>query len=153
MRVIKKILNWLSLLLFIGGMGTILVTYLTNKSFITYLSNQLNSAQFGVPLKRMLIGAGLVLLALILFMISLKVGGRIRRQDKVRRAEEKEKNKAQEAYNKQIQQEAADAKAENERLRAEAEEAQAKLRQLDQNKNEELVAEVVDEVVKEEVKE
>ncbi len=144
MRVFKKLLNWISLLLVLGGVMLMVVTYFTNKSFITYLSNQLNSAQFGIPMKRMLIGVGLVLLGLIFFAISLKVGGRIKRQDKERRAEEKERRKEQEAYNKQIQQEAEEAKAENERLKQEAEEAQAQLRALNQNPVEEVEAEVVE---------
>lgn len=139
MRVLKKIMNWLSLLLLIGGAMLMLITYFTNKSFITYLSNQLNSAQFGIPMRRMLIGAGLILLALIIFALSLKVGGHIRKQDKERRAIEKEKQKEQEAYNKQIQQEAADAKAEAERLKAEAEEAQAKLRAMNETESNEVV--------------
>ena len=144
MRVLKKILNWISLLLLLGGAGLILVTYITNKSFITYLSNQLNSAQFGVPMRRMLIGIGLIVLALIIFVLALKVGGRIRKQDKERKAEEKVRQKEQEAYNKQIQQEAADAKAENERLKAEAEEANAKLKAMSHSENEAVEVEVVD---------
>ena len=142
MKILKKILNWLSLILLIGGAGLILVTYLTNKSFITYLTSQLNNAQFGGALKKMMIGMVMIIVALIIFVLSLKLGSIIKKKDKERAALEKEKAAEQEAINQQIRQEAEDAKAEAARLKEEAE----SLRAQSNIAQEEVSAEAVNEV-------
>ena len=129
MKFIRTLLNILSAILVIGGAAVIGITYLTNKPFISYLSSILTNAQFGGVMKRSLYGIAAIIIGLLIFSVSLKVGGAIRRKDRQRRQEEKERQAEMDAQNKQLRDEAKQARAEAEAMKKEAEEAKARFDQ------------------------
>ena len=127
MKFIRTILNVLSAILVFGGAAVIGFTYLTNKPFISYLSSILTNAQFGNVMKRVLYGGVAIIVGLLIFAISLRVGSAIRRKDRQRRQEEKERQAEIDAQNKQLREDAKQARAEAEAMKKEAEEAKARL--------------------------
>lgn len=127
MRIIRKILNWVSVITIVVGVCLIIFSYLTNRSFLAYITNILNDAQFGTTFKHILIGFGLVILGLILFSFGLRLGSRIRKVDRERKEEEKKNRELEEARNRKVKEEAESARAEAEQLKKEAEEAKAQL--------------------------
>lgn len=131
MKVLKKILNWISVILLFGGVGLMVFAYYTNKPFLNYISGLLADAKFGTTLKQMLIGIGMVFAALLLFSLSLRIGGKIRKKEKERQAAEKERQKEEEKKNQELRAQAEAARAEAEKMRQEAEKAQAQLRSMD----------------------
>ena len=131
MSVIKRILNTLSLLCLLGGIFLIIYSYLTNRTFISYISKLLSDAEFGATMKNMLIGLGLIVLALILFIIGLRIGSKIRKNVKERLAQEKAAREEQEKAQKEMQAEMESIKIEAEKARADAEEARNQLKALE----------------------
>ena len=73
----------------------------------------------------------MVFAALLLFSLSLRVGGKIRKKEKERQAAEKERQKEEEKKNQELRAQAEAARAEAEKMRQEAEKAQAQLRSMD----------------------
>ena len=130
MKILKKVLNVLSLISLIGGIFIIIFAYLGNKTFISYITKLLEDAKFGGTLKHMLIGIGLIILALVLFVVSLRLSSKIRKREKQRLEEEKTKRIEQEKVNQQIREEAEIAKADAKHAREEAEAAQNELREI-----------------------
>ena len=131
MKILKKIINWISAILFFGGIGLMIFAYYTNKPFLNYISSLLSDAKFGTTMKQMLIGLAMLLLSLLLFSVSLRVGGKIKRKEKERAAAEKARLQEEEKKNKELREQAEQAKAEAEKMRQEAEKAQAQLRSMD----------------------
>ena len=121
MKVIKQIFSWLATILIIGGLVVIGFTYITNKNlFAVLLSNSIVKGSFSV-LKRMLFGALAVLAGMIALIISMKIGGVVRRKEREKRAQEKQYRVEAEEQARQLRLEAEEAKAEAERVRKEAE--------------------------------
>ena len=56
MRVLKKIISFISLVLLIGGMGLMLYTYLTNHTFVSKLTTLMTNADCKRGMLFMLIG-------------------------------------------------------------------------------------------------
>ncbi len=127
MKFIQTVLNVLSAILVFGGTVVIGFTYLTNKPFISYLSSILTNAQFGSVMKRVLYGGAAIIIGLLIFTISLRIGSAIRRKDRQRRQEEKERQAEIDAQNRQLREDAKQARAEAEAMKKEAEEAKARL--------------------------
>ena len=126
MKVLKKILGWLSAILVIGGLSIILFTYLTNKPFINYLSSIMTNAQFGTVMRRVLYGFLAVVVGLVFFALSLKAGSAVRRKERERKAIEKEEARKQQEMTEQMRSEAKQAMAEAEAMKKEAEEVKLK---------------------------
>ncbi len=126
MKVLKKILGWLSAILVIGGLSVIFFTYVTNKPFINYLSSIMTNAQFGTVMRRVLYGVVAVIIGLIAFALSLKAGSVVRKKEKERRAIEKEEARKQQEMTEQMRAEAKQAMAEAEAMKKEAEEVKLK---------------------------
>ena len=120
MRIVKKILNWLGLICLVGGIGLIIFAYFSNRSFLAYISKLLSDAQFGTTMKQMLIGAVLIVAALILFSFALKAGSVAKRNEKKKEEALRAQREEAEAKARAMQQEAEAAKAEAERVKAEA---------------------------------
>ena len=128
MKILKKFINLIASILVIGGAAVILFTYFTNKPFISYLSSILTNAQFGNVMKRSLYGVAAVIVGLLLFSLSLKLGSSIRRREREKRALEKERQEEQRLENQQLKEEAEAARREAEAMRREAEEAKNRFR-------------------------
>ena len=127
MKFIRTLLNLISAILVIGGASIIGITYLTNKPFIAYLSSILTNAQFGGVMKRVLYGVAAIIVGLLIFSISLKLGGVIRRKNRQKKLEEKERQAEIDAQNRQLREDAKQARLEAEAMKKEAEEAKARL--------------------------
>jgi Na+-transporting methylmalonyl-CoA/oxaloacetate decarboxylase gamma subunit len=123
MKILQKILAWLSLILILGGAGVILFKYLTNKSlFSALLAEPMVRQSLGI-IQVMLYGLAAVFIGLVLLTLAMKIGGSIRSKEKaeakLRKAVEKEQEKAaQEAaeINARYQQQNKDAEEEAERI-------------------------------------
>ncbi|MBP3890653.1 MAG: hypothetical protein J6D29_00570 [Solobacterium sp.] len=127
MRIGRKVLNWLSLVLLVAGVCCIAFGYLTNRSFLTYIEKLLADAEFGKTLKLILLGVGLILVSLILFSFSLRLGSRIRKIDKAKKEEEEHQRSLEEELHQRTKAEAETARAEADRFRQEADQAKAEL--------------------------
>ena len=123
MKILQKILAWLSLILILGGAGVILFKYLTNKSlFAALLAEPMVRQSLGI-IQVMLYGLAAVFIGLVLLTLAMKIGGSIRSKEKaeakLRKAVEKEQEKAaQEAaeINARYQQQNKDAEDEADRI-------------------------------------
>ena len=121
MKIIKKILGFLSLVLMLGGLIVLGWEYIRNKTTFAILMN--NSVVKGtIPvLKNM----GLSLLAFILGLLFLslyfKAGGVVRRVERERKEAMKAQVKESEELNRQLRLEAENAKAEAEQAKKETE--------------------------------
>ena len=127
MKVLKKILSFLSLILLLGGVTLILYTYLTNHTFVSKLTSLMTNADCKKGMLYILIGFVCLVVSFLLFSLSTKVSGAIRRKEKELMAQEKARREEEEARNRMLMEEAAKAKEEAERFKAEATNAQALL--------------------------
>ena len=128
MRVLKKIISFISLVLLIGGMGLMLYTYLTNHTFVSKLTTLMTNADCKRGMLFMLIGIICITAAFVLFSLSMRIGGVIRRKERELAAQERARREEEEEKNRRLEAEAAAARADAERFRAEATQAQALLR-------------------------
>ena len=126
MKFLRSLVNIIAAILTIGGTIVLALTYFTNKPFISYISSILTNAQFGSVMKRSLYGILAIIVGLILFALSLKLSGAIRRREKEKRALEKERMEEQKLRNRQLEEEAKAARSEAEAMRKEAEEAKTR---------------------------
>ena len=67
MKIMKKIVSFLSLILLIGGMGLMLYTYLTNHTFVNKLTSLMTNADCKKGMLYMLIGIICMIAAFLLF--------------------------------------------------------------------------------------
>lgn len=96
MKVIRKILIWLSVILIVGGILVFLFQYMANKNlFQVLMNNSVVQGSLGV-LKIMLFAVIAVILGLIILSCSFKLGSYISRRDEEKRiaAAQKEADKA-----------------------------------------------------------
>jgi hypothetical protein len=128
MRVLKKIISFISLVLLIGGMGLMLYTYLTNHTFVSKLTTLMTNADCKRGMLFMLIGIICITAAFVLFSLSMRIGGVIRRKERELAAQERARRDEEEEKNRRLEAEAAAARADAERFRAEATQAHALLR-------------------------
>ncbi len=123
MKVLQKILSWLSLILIVLGAGLIIFKYLTNKSLFTALLAEPMVRQSLGIIQVMLYGVAAIFLGLIFLTLAMKIGGSIRSKEKaeakIRKAVEKEQEKAaKEAaeINARYEQQNKDAEAEADKI-------------------------------------
>ncbi len=127
MKIMKKIVSFLSLVLLIGGMGLMLYTYLTNHTFVNKLTSLMTNADCKKGMLYMLIGIICMIAAFLLFSLSVRMGSSIRRKEREMAAQEKARREEEEAKNRRLEEEAAAARADAERFKTEAIQAQALL--------------------------
>ena len=127
MKVLKKIISFVSLALLLAGVILILYTYLTNHTFVQKLTSLLTNADCKRGMLMILIGFICLVFSFVLFSVSVRLGAGIRRKERELAAAEKAKLAEEEERNRRLEQEAAAAKAEAERFKAEATQAHALL--------------------------
>ena len=127
MKVLKKIISFVSLALLLAGVILILYTYLTNHTFVQKLTSLLTNADCKRGMLMILIGFICLVFSFVLFSVSVRLGAGIRRKEREMAAAEKAKIAEEEERNRRLEQEAAAAKAEAERFKAEATQAHALL--------------------------
>ena len=127
MKVLKKIISFVSLALLLSGVILILYTYLTNHTFVQKLTSLLTNADCKRGMLMILIGFICLVFSFVLFSVSVRLGAGIRRKERELAAAEKAKLAEEEERNRRLEQEAAAAKAEAERFKAEATHAHALL--------------------------
>ena len=124
MKVIKKVVSFLSLVLLLGGVVLILYTYLTNHTFVNKLTSLMTNAECKKGMLFLLIGFAFLVTSFIFFSLSMRMGSSIRRKEKEQAALDRARWEQEEERNRQLQEEAAAARAEAERYRTEATAAQ-----------------------------
>lgn len=121
MKILKKIVGLLSALLIIGGAFVLLWQYFRNKQlFVVLLSNSIVKGSIGV-LQKMGMAVIAIIVGLILFVIYMKIGSVVRRNEREKREALKLQQKENEELQKQLKKEAEEAKAEAEQAKKENE--------------------------------
>ena len=121
MKVLKKIVGYVSLLLVGGGAFFLFWQYFRNKQMFTILlSNSVVRGSLPI-IQKMLLSVVAIIAGLLMFIIYLKISGVVRRSEREKRAALKEAQKENEELNKKLKQEADEAKAEAEKAKQETE--------------------------------
>jgi len=121
MKAIRSILRYLALILVIGGLIVMFMTYITKKEILMALvSNTIVKSSMSV-LKTLAYCVGAIVVGLLLFILSMKLSSSIRRVERERNAELREKEKENRETNKRLQKEAEEARREAEEAKKEAE--------------------------------
>lgn len=121
MKILKKILGFISLVLILGGAIMVLTQYLLNKQLLEVLvSNSIVKGSIDV-LKRMGFGVLAIIAGLVFLSIYFKVGSVVRRNEKEKKVALKEQQREKDELNKQLLKEAQEAKAEAEQVKKENE--------------------------------
>ena len=127
MKVLKKIISFMSLALLLAGVILILYTYLSNHTFVTKLTSLLTNAECRRGMLMILIGFVCLVFSFIMFSVSMRLSSSIRRKERELEAERLAQLEAEAEKNKRLEAEAAAAKAEAEHFKAEATQAHAML--------------------------
>lgn len=121
MKILKKILGFISLVLILGGAIMVLTQYLLNKQLLEVLvSNSIVKGSIDV-LKRMGFGVLGIIAGLVFLSIYFKVGSVVRKNEKEKKVALKEQQREKDELNKQLLKEAQEAKAEAEQVKKENE--------------------------------
>ena len=81
MRILKKILHWLAILLFLAGAAFILIAYLENKTFISYVKTLIADAHAARGIYMALVGLAMIIGSLLILILAAKI--RIRPKEPV----------------------------------------------------------------------
>ena len=121
MKLLKKLVGFISLALIIGGAFVLLWQYFRNKQlFVVLLSNSIVKGSVGV-LQKMGMALIAIFLGLIMFVLYMKLGSVVRRNEREKREALKLQQKENEEMQRQLKKEAAEAKAEAEQAKKENE--------------------------------
>ena len=121
MKLLKKIVGFVSLLLIVGGAAVLMWQYFRNKQlFVVLLSNSIVKGSIGV-LQKMGMAIIAIFLGLIMFVLYMKIGSVVRRNEREKREALKVQQKENEALQRQLKKEAEEAKAEAEQAKKETE--------------------------------
>lgn len=121
MKILKKVLGFISLVLILGGAIMVLTQYLLNKQLLEVLvSNSIVKGSIDV-LKRMAYGVLAIIGGLVFLSVYFKVGSVVRRNEKEKKFALKEQQREKDELNKQLLKEAQEAKAEAEQVKKENE--------------------------------
>jgi ABC-type transport system involved in cytochrome bd biosynthesis fused ATPase/permease subunit len=121
MKLFKNLFSSLALILVTGGTLVLAWEYFRNKQlFVVLLSNSIVKGSMRV-LQTMGIALLAVILGLVFFVISLKIGSAVRRSEREKREALREQQREADELKRQLQKEAEEAKAEAEEARAETE--------------------------------
>ena len=127
MKILKKIVGFLSLLLVLGGGAVIAWQYFRNAQlFEVLMNNSVVKGSLGVIEK---MGYGLlgIIFGLLLFSVYLKIGSVVRRQEREKKAALRQQQKDDEEEKRKLMKEADEARAEALQARKEVEQAQMDL--------------------------
>ena len=128
-KVTKKIVGFIALVLILGGLLVLDWEYFRNKQLFEVLMNNSIVKGSAVVLKKMLLALGAMILGLIISSVYFKLGSSIRRDEREKKALQKEREREQEKLNEQLKKEAEEAKAEAEAVKKENEELQESLKE------------------------
>ncbi|MBR3250349.1 MAG: hypothetical protein IKF80_01430 [Erysipelotrichaceae bacterium] len=121
MKILKKIMGFLSVVAIVGGGGSLAWQYFRNKQLLEVLiSNSIVKGSINV-LKRMGISILVIFAGMILLIIYFKIGSVIRRVEREKREALREERRESEELNRQLRKEADEARAEAEQARKENE--------------------------------
>lgn len=121
MKLIRSILRYSALILVLGGLIVMFMTYITKKEILMALvSNTIVKSSMSV-LRTLAICVGAIVIGMLLFMLSMRLSSSIRKYERERDAELREKEKENRETNRRLQQEAEEAKAEAEKIKKENE--------------------------------
>ena len=121
MKALRSLLRYAALLLVVGGLVVVGMTYVTKKEILMALvSNTIVKSSMSVP-KTIAMAVGAVILGLLLFILSMRLSSSIRRVERERNAELRAKEKENKEEAKRLQREAEEAKAEAEKIKKENE--------------------------------
>ena len=121
MKLLRSILRYAALLLVVGGIVVIGMTYVTKKEILLALVNNTIVKSSMNVLKTIAVAIAAVFVGLILFMLSMKLSSTIRRMERERDAELRQKERENKEEAKRLQKEAEEAKAEAEKVKKENE--------------------------------
>ena len=122
MKVIKKILGFISLALIGGGIIVFSWEYFRNKQmFAILMANSVVRGSLPI-IQRMLFALIAIIAGLLCFVLYLKAGTSVRRSEREKREAIKQAEKEKEEMTKQLKKEAEEAKAEAEKAKKENEE-------------------------------
>ena len=121
MKLIRSLLRYAALILIIGGVAVMSVTYITKKEILTALvSNTIVKSSMSV-IKTLGMCVGAVIAGLLLLLLAMKLSSSIRRIEREKTAELRAREKENKETNKRLQKEAEEAKKEAEQAKKEAE--------------------------------
>ncbi len=121
MKIIKKIVGFISLILVAGGAIVLFWQYFRNKQMFAILAA--NSVVKGsLPIiQRMLLAVVAIIAGLLMFVVYMRLVSAVWKEEREKRAALKEAQKENEELNRQLREEAEQAKAEAERAKKENE--------------------------------
>lgn len=135
MRIIRSFLRYAALILVVGGAVVMGFTFITKKEILNALvSNTIVRSSMSV-LKTMGMALCAIFVGLIIFMLSMRLSSIIRRNEREKNAELRQREKENKETNKRLQQEAEEAKREAEEAKREAEKMKQTLMENEDNKN------------------
>ena len=121
MKILKKIMGFLSLVAIFGGAGSLAWQYFRNKQLLEVLvSNSIVKGSISV-LKKMGLSVLIIFLGMLLLAIYFKLGGVVRRVEREKKEALREERRESEELNKQLRKEADEARAEAEKAKKENE--------------------------------
>ena len=136
MKLFKNLFSSLALILITGGVLVLGWEYFRNKQlFVVLLSNSIVKGSMRV-LQTMGIALLAVILGLVFFVISVKIGGAVRRNEREKKELLREQQKESEELKRQLRKEAEEAKAEAEEARAETERIRLSFGKKEEDKKE-----------------
>lgn len=121
MKLLRSILRYSALILVLGGLIVMFMTYITKKEILMALvSNTIVKSSMSV-LRTLAFCVGAIVVGMLLFMLSMRLSSSIRKYERERDAELREKEKENRETNKRLQKEAEEARREAEEAKKEAE--------------------------------
>ena len=136
MKLIRSLLRYAALILIIGGVAVMSVTYITKKEILTALvSNTIVKSSMSV-IKTLGMCVGAVIAGLLLLLLSMKLSSSIRRIEREKTAELRAREKENKETNKRLQKEAEEAKKEAEQAKKEAERMKESLKTSEEENKE-----------------
>ena len=136
MKVIRSFFRYAALILIVGGIAFMSVTYWTKKEILTALvSNTIVKSSMSV-IKTLGMCVGAIILGLLFLLLSMRLSSSIRKAERERNAELREKEKENRETNKRLQKEAEEAKREAEEAKKEAEKIKQSLLENEEKKEE-----------------
>lgn len=121
MKLLRSILRYAALILVLGGLIVMSMTYLTKKEILMALvSNTIVKSSMSV-LRTLALCVGAVFVGLLLFMLSMRLSSVIRKAERERAEELMAKEKENRETNRRLQMEAEEAKKEAEQAKKENE--------------------------------
>ncbi len=121
MKILKKIVGLVSTILVVGGVIFLFWQYSRNKALFEILYVNPAFIQLQGILEKMGIALLAVILGLVMFVLYMKLGSIVRRNEREKKQAMKAQIKESEEMNRQLKKEAEDAKAEAEEVKKENE--------------------------------